>query len=215
MKIKLAQELSDKDVSGRDTSNKNAAQKDLPHNTAIKREQGEATWENPLLAPGALAKFNADSSPAEFKISANKSITDLGVKKILAGLVVLSSLVAAFSFAQGNVLAPLFTLIDLSVVCLAMFAVASANTANDVVRLDTAANQLIVRSNRHNYSVESVFNLGWVSMQIEGVGAASHIFLGASGKRVEIGSFLNTEQRASLKTQLNAFLELAKTRAFN
>ncbi len=184
-------------------------------NSAVKREQDAAIWENPLIAPGTLAKFNSDRSAIRLKVSANKSITDLGVKKILVGLIVLSSLVAAFSFAQGNVLAPLFTLVDLSVVCLAMFAVARANTACDEVCLDAAANQLVVRCTRQGRSKESVFNLGWVHMQLEAAGAGSHVFLGASGKRVEIGSFLNTEQRAGLKNQLQDFLELAKTRAFN
>ena len=178
----------------------------------VKLGLGEAVWINPLIAPGALAHFNGVATDDEFTISANRSISDAGLKKIFATLVFVCCVVAGFSYAQGNVLVPVFVALDLAIVCSAIFAVARACTASDSLRLDSH-NRLLVRSIRKRVVSQRSFNVSWVRLQMDGPIDAPRIYLTASGSSVEIGSFLNHEQRVSLANQLKSFLELAKARA--
>ena len=180
----------------------------------VKLELGEAVWVNPLIAPGALANFNGVATDDEFTISANQSISTAGLKKIFSTLAFACCVVAGFSYAQGNVLVPVFAAIDLAIVCSAIFAVARACTASDSLRLDRH-NRLLVRSIRKRVVSQRSFNVSWVRLQMDGPREAPRIYLTASGSSVEVGSFLNHEQRVSLANQLKSFLELAKARALN
>lgn len=182
---------------------------------AVKLELGEAVWVNPLITPGALAHFNCHVSQDEFTISANRSISNAGLKKIFLTFIFVCLVVAGFSYAQGNVLVPMFVALDLAIVCSAIFAVARACTASDSLHIDTRSGKLLVRTIRKGSEAQHVFSLGWVRIHTEGALEARRIYFTASGSCVEIGSFLNHEQRVSLANQLKSFLELAKARALN
>ncbi len=181
----------------------------------MKLELGDAIWVNPLIAPGALAHFNGFATDAEITISANRSISNSGLKKFFFSLIFVCLVVAGFSYMQGNVLVPMFVALDLVIVCAAIVAVAQASTASDSLIIDADNKQLMVRTIRKRLTSEQAFNVTWVRLQIEGPAAAPRIYLTASGSSVEIGSFLNHEQRVSLANQLKGFLELAKARALN
>jgi len=182
---------------------------------AVKLELGEAVWENPLITPGTLAHFNGFTTDTEFTVSANRSISNLALKKIFFALACACLVVAGFSFTQGNVLVPVFVLIDLAIVCVAILAVAQASTACDRLVVDPGRKLLSVRTTRKHSTSQQSFNVAWVRLQIEGPISAPRIYLTASGNSVELGSFLNHEQRVSLANQLMSFLELAKARALN
>ena len=182
---------------------------------AVKTALGEAVWVNPLIAPGALAQFNGFASDDEFTISANRSISNAGLKKIFFTFVFVCLVVAGFSYTQGNVLVPMFVVLDLAIVCGAIFAVARACSASDSIFVQASTGKLLVRSIRKSAESQQAFSIAWVRLQIEGNLDAPRIYLAASGSSVEIGSFLNHEQRVSLANQLKGFLELAKARALN
>ena len=185
------------------------------HGDAVKLELGDAVWVNPLIAPGSLAHFNGCATDAAFTISANRSISSLGLKRFFVALIAVCLTVACFSYMQGNILVPLFVALDLAIVCAATFAVAQAGMASDSLTVD-AENQLLrVRSIKKRAALQQSFNISWVRLQIQGSTHAPRIYLTASGNSVEIGSFLNNEQRVSLASQLKVFLELAKARALN
>ena len=185
------------------------------YGTAVKLELGDAVWENPLIARGALALFNGVATDHEFTISANQSISNAGVIKLLTALVCTCLLVAGFSYAQGNVWVLFFVILDLTIVCAAVLALAGARTASDSLLVDDRAGLLLVRSTNKRTTSQQTFNISWVRLQVEGSLDARRIYLTASGRSVEIGSFLNHEQRVSLLDQLKSFLELAKARVLN
>ena len=185
------------------------------HGVVVKLERDDAVWENPLIAPGALALFNGFATESELTISANQSISNSGVKKILIALVSVCLLVAGFSYAQGNVWVLFFVILDLAIVCAAVLALAGARTASDSLFVDDCAGLLLVRSTNKRTTSQQTFNISWVRLQVEGPLEARRIYLTASGRSVEIGSFLNHEQRVSLLDQLKSFLELAKARVLN
>ena len=161
------------------------------------------------------ANFNGYSTDTEFAVSANRSISESALKKIFLTLIIVCVMVAAFSYTQGNVLVPVFVVIDLTIVCGAILAVARASNARDTLVVDLESKQLLVLTTRKRSISQRAFSLGWVRLQIEDTISAPRIFLTASGNSVEIGSFLNHEQRVSLANQLTSFLELAKARALN
>lgn len=185
------------------------------YGTAVKLELGDAVWENPLIAHDALAIFNGCASEHEFTVSANRSISNSGLKRFLAALTCVCIAVAGISYLQGNVLVPMFVVIDLAIICTAVLAVARASTATDTLYVDDQAGTLTVRSIGKRFTTQRSFNIRWVRLQIDGPLDAQRIYLTASGHSVEIGSFLNHEQRVSLANQLKSFLELAKARALN
>ena len=185
------------------------------YETAVKLELGDAVWENPLIARGALAVFNGCASEHEFSVSANRSISRSGLKRFFIALACVCLAVSGVSYLQGNVLVPMFVTIDLAIICAAVLAVARASTATDTLSVDDAAGLLWVHSTGKRSSARQSFNIRWVRLQIGGPIDARRIYLTASGHSVEIGSFLNHEQRVSLANQLKSFLELAKARALN
>ena len=187
----------------------------VKYGTPEKLEMGDAVWANPLIARGALAVFNGCATEYEFTISANRSISNSGLRKLFIAIVCVCLAVAGVSYFQGNVLVPMFVLIDLAIICMAVFAVARASTATDILYVDDQAGLLWVRSIGKRSRTQQSFNIRWVRLQIEGPLDARRIYLTASGHSVEIGSFLNHEQRVSLANQLKSFLELAKARALN
>ena len=182
---------------------------------AVKLELGDAVWENPLIKPGTLANFNGYSTDTEFAVSTNRSISDSALRKIFLTLIIVCVMVAAFSFTQGNVLVPVFVIIDLAIVGGAILAVAQASNARDALIVDFDSKQLLVRTTRKRSTTQRAFSIAWVRLKIEDPISAPRIYLTASGNSVEIGSFLNHEQRVSLANQLTSFLELAKARALN
>ena len=182
---------------------------------AVKLQLGDAVWVNPLIAPGALANFNGFVTDAEFSVSANRSISNLGLKKFFFALAFVCFVVAGFSYMQGNVLVPMFVILDLAIVCTAILAVARASMASDTIIVNADSKRLLVRSCRRQLTSQRTFNIGWVRLETEGSIHSPRIYLTSSGSSVEIGSFLNPEQRVSLASQLKVFLELAKARALN
>ena len=182
---------------------------------AVKLQLGDAVWVNPLIAPGALANFNGFATDAEFTISANRSISNSGLKKLFFALAFACVVVAGFSYMQGNVWVPMFVLLDLAIVCAAIFAVARASRASDTIIVNSDDKRLLVRTCRRQLTSQRTFNLLWARLETTGPTHAPRIYLTASGSWVEIGSFLNHEQRVSLANQLKGFLELAKARALN
>lgn len=182
---------------------------------AVKLQLGDAVWVNPLIAPGTLANFNGFVTDSEFTVSANRSISNLGLKKFFFALAFVCFVVAGFSYMQGNVLVPMFVILDLAIVCAAILAVARASRASDTIIVHADSKRLLVRTCRKQLTSQLAFNIGWVRLETEGSIHAPRIYLTASGNSVEIGSFLNHEQRVSLASQLKVFLELAKARALN
>jgi uncharacterized membrane protein len=173
-------------------------------------------WEyvNPLLEKDALANFNHLRSEQELRVWANQSISNRALRNLLLSFALLCMLVASFSFCQGNVMAPIFMLLDFAIVALALKLIAAQSNVGDALRLE-ARDLLVLHSVRGARELEYRFPLAWVRINVEQHADQTRIWLSASGQSVEFGSFLNTQQRASLSKQVESFLDLAKSRALS
>jgi uncharacterized membrane protein len=122
--------------------------------------------------------------------------------------------VCAFSWFQGNVWAPVFLLLDLGIVALALRHVYRRSQQWDELEID--GSELKVRCCRAGNASKQAFLLGWVKLECtQAVRGGCKLCLQSHGKSVEIGSFLNSLQRERLRLRLMEFLDLAKSRALS
>lgn len=128
---------------------------------------------------------------------------------VYAGLSVSVLMVSAFSYMQGNVLAPWFALLDLMLVA-ACFAVVWRKGAHcDRIRLD--AERVAIARRRGREVREAVYQTGWVRVWSEADGHSERcVYLGSHGRRTEVGSFLGAAERARLERMIKDRLRQAR-----
>ena len=171
------------------------------------------SWEhvNPRLPVGALAQYRAQASVDELVIYANSSMDFMLLRRLFRAFALFCVLICALSVLQGNIWAPIFLALNGVLVAFAMRAVMRRCQAADCVLV--RGRELLARQNRQGRQHEVVFPLAWVRLMVEHPRAECRILLIAHGESMEIGSFLNREQRERLVEQLKTFLDLAKARA--
>lgn len=171
------------------------------------------SWEhvNSRLAVGALAQYRAQASADQLVIYANNSMDFMLLRRLFRAFALFCALICALSVLQGNIWAPIFLLLNGVMVAFAMRAVMRRCQAADSVTV--RGRDLIARQNRLGRQHEVVFPLAWVRLMVEHPRAESRVHLRVHSESMEIGSFLNREQRERMAEQLKTFLDLAKARA--
>ncbi len=130
-------------------------------------------------------------------------------RQMLGFLILVSSIsvsVAVISWLYGNAFAPLFAMLELSVLGACFVLIARSGQSVEVVEL--AGGQVLVS---RLPGVGRVFAeaLGWVSIQRC---AGGRIRLSARGRVVEVGAFLGEDERAILGSELQEALAAARRR---
>lgn len=169
------------------------------------------THVNPRVSADALAQYRMHATEQELVVFANSSMDAQVAWRVFRAFAFFCICICAFSVAQGNIGAPLFLLLNGALVMLALRSVQRRCQAHDQVLVQGA--DLIGRQIRFTQQAEVVFPLAWVQLMVEHPGAECRTYLRARGEWMEIGSFLNREQRERLAEQLKTFLDLAKARA--
>ena len=174
---------------------------------------GCPAWEhsNPLVAAGALAQYRVQLSHDEIVVYANNSMDHKVLRRLFTMFALFCALICALSVAQGNLWAPLFLLGNSALVVFALRSVMRRCQAADSISVH--GQTLIGRQNRQAHQRQMVFPLAWVQLMVEHPRAECRVHLRAHGESMEMGSFLNREQRERLAEQLRTFLDLAKARA--
>jgi uncharacterized membrane protein len=117
--------------------------------------------------------------------------------------------VAAFSYAYGNVFAPLFALVDIALVVVCFRLVWRSGEDCDRIRID-ASHVRIERQRDAGHSAAE-YPTTWVRVWREPKGAGQALYLGAYGRRTEVGSFLGAEQRDRLEQIIKTRLSEARS----
>lgn len=169
------------------------------------------THVNSRLPEQALAQFRVYHSADELIIYANSSIDERMLRRIFVVFALFCTCICALSVWQGNVAAPPFLVLSIAIVAGALRAVRHRCGASD--RLSVRRDSLFASQIRAAGQREVVFSLAWVRLMVEHPRAECRIHLRAHGESMEIGGFLNSEQRKRLAEQLKTFLDLAKARA--
>lgn len=131
-----------------------------------------------------------------------------GFVLVLAGVLVV---VCGFSFWQGNVLAPLFGVADVVLVAWVLRLVWRRADAVDRVSFD--GSEVVVERCRGARMQRMGFHPYWVRLTqvaAERSGDAPRLWIGSHGQQVELGSFLNSAQRAEFAREVRTLLGRAR-----
>ncbi len=147
----------------------------------------------------------------EVELKPNRSLTFGQLMGFYALIATASIAVAAFSAAQGNVFAPLFALLELSLLYALLSLVWRAQEKAEHIAL--AGDSLTIAWWPSGRQV--AFNPYWV--RIERLPGRTprdppRLVLGSHGKRVEVGTFLAADERDALADKLREALQCWRAR---
>lgn len=162
------------------------------------------THVNSRLEPSALAEFSGFVRETELCAHANRSLSPFGVKLVIAGYALVSLFVVGFTYLQGNVIAPVFLLINALILAFAGRAVWKGTDSGDYFRVDE--NALHVCRKRQGRVDQRQLPLERVRLDRDD----ADCWLEHGTERLRIGEFLNLDQRKRMFEQLDELLRLAK-----
>lgn len=149
-----------------------------------------------------------ESAETRLVLRPNRSLTARQLGAWYGVLALASASVAGFSFAQGNVFAPLFAVIELSLLALCLVLVWRVGNRCEVIAVGPA--EVAVR--RLPELDEARFGPPhWVRLDVAGQSGPPKLWLASGSRRVEVGSDLGEEERRRLAGQLRALLDDARS----
>lgn len=140
----------------------------------------------------------------------NRSADPATLVAVFAGLSVAVLLVSLIGYMQGNVLAPLFALLDVLLVGVSLVLVWRRGADHDRIRL--AADEVAIEHQRGQTVRRAVYQTGWVRVWAEHDERRGRhcVYLGSHGRRTEVGSFLIDAERARLESLIKMRLGQAR-----
>jgi len=158
-------------------------------------------------APG-----EAPGDPVSLVLLPHRSLTLTGLVAFLVGQGVVAGAYAALAAWRGNVFAPAFAVVELGLVAYCLVRVWRASAAGQVITL--TATQLEIAPTSGTEVAQ--FHPYWVRVRLEpGLwrGWPSRLLIGSHGRFVEIGAFLNEDERRLLAQRLMELLQIRQQRA--
>ncbi len=140
----------------------------------------------------------------------NQSATAAALLAVFAALSVSVLTVSLFSFVWGNVLAPVFALLDVLLVGFCLQLVWRRGADFDRIRL--GADEVAIECKRGPSARSVVYQTGWARVWSEADARRSRacVYVGSHGRRTEVGSFLVDAERARLESLIKIRLGQAR-----
>lgn len=140
----------------------------------------------------------------------NQSADPATLVLVFAALSVAVLAVSLLSFVQGNVLAPVFALLDVLLVGYCLRLVWRRGADFDRIRL--GADEVAIECRRGSTASSAVYQTGWARVWSERAGGrdAACVYVGSHGRRTEVGSFLVAAERARLEALIKIRLGQAR-----
>jgi uncharacterized membrane protein len=140
----------------------------------------------------------------------NRSATPRLLAGLVAALALVSMVVAALSVLQGNIWAPLFAVLNL-------FAFGGSlalvwRRGDDEDRVCIVDDRVEVTRKRRQQAERSEFNLHWVRVWVVAADRPrqhKRLLIGSHGRAIELGAFLNEEERSKFLQGLKSALSKA------
>lgn len=147
-----------------------------------------------------------DVPRVEMLLSPNRSLTWPGLVRFFALMAAVSLLVSGYSAWQGNVFAPFFALLELAVLALCLLLVRRSGDRRELISVAPEAVEVRWLPERRGVR----FHPYWAKMAVErGRHGGERVWIGSHGARVELGSFLNEDERAGLARRMRELLDQA------
>lgn len=147
--------------------------------------------------------------PTPIELRPNPVADRITMQRFMGLFVVVSALVCAFSFLQGNVLAPAFGLLNLFLLHRVLGLVRQQSNASDRIWFDGKLIQ--VQQQRGGVVAERGFDPFWVRLSQSEKRGDLRVFLASHGRRVEVGRFLAASRKQGLAADLNRLIEHARS----
>ncbi|HXD84473.1 MAG TPA: DUF2244 domain-containing protein [Rudaea sp.] len=135
----------------------------------------------------------------------HRSLSRVGLVAFLVAQGFAAGLMAGLAAWRGNVLAPVFAVLELGVVTWCLRRVWFASGLGQLITLTES--QLAISSARSRETVQ--FHPYWVRVQLRPGrerGWPNRLVLGSHGRELEVGAFLNDEERRELAQRLAELL---------
>ncbi|MCB1635587.1 MAG: DUF2244 domain-containing protein [Xanthomonadales bacterium] len=151
------------------------------------------------------------SDPAPVVVARpNRSATPRLLALVFVALALVSAVVVVFSVRQGNIWAPPFALVNLLAFggCLAL----AWRRGDDEDRVSILDDRVEVTRSRRQQTERCEFNVHWVRVWLtSGTRPREHkrLLIGSHGRAIELGAFLNDEERSAFLAGLRDALAQA------
>ena len=153
----------------------------------------------------------ADARQVTLLLAPNRALSRGELRKVIGALAAAALLVALLAAWQGNVFAPMFALLEVPCVVMALALVWRAGSRVERITLDERS----VRVESLPPGAAAVaFPSPWVRVHLRDWGGHRHLLLAASGREREIGAFLGDEERLELSKELRSALARMAGREF-
>lgn len=156
------------------------------------------------------------SDPTQMVVARpNRSATPRLLAGLFGALALVCGVVVIFSVLQGNVWAPLFALLNLLAFGGSLALVWRRGEDEDRVRI--VQDRVEVTRLRRQQAERSEFNLHWVRVWVAPADRPrehKRLLIGSHGRAIEVGSFLNEEERTAFLLGLKAALGVASQPAW-
>jgi uncharacterized membrane protein len=149
--------------------------------------------------------------PHALELRPNRSISAAGLKGFFVVMAATSLTVAGFSYAQGNVFAPVFAVLELSLLAFCLRLVwRGLNRAERIVFGEGS-----VDVERDRDGLVARFDPYWVRVESEPGASPTdrrRLLLTSHGRSIEVGAFLNEEERSRLEQRLKELIAARRVR---
>lgn len=134
----------------------------------------------------------------------HRSLSRSGLIGFLVAQSLAAGIFALLAASQGNVLAPVFALLELGVVAYCLLRVWRVSSEGQIITLTPSCLQITATR-----AGSAQFHPYWVQLRLETGrwrGWPSRLLLGSHGRMVEVGKFLNEAERRILAQRLTQLL---------
>jgi len=157
------------------------------------------------------ASGKASGDPVSLVLLPHRSLTRAGLVTFLVGQSLVGGGYALLAAWRGNVFAPVFAALELGLVAWCLARVWKASGAGQIITLTPTQLEIVPMAG----APAAYFHPYWVKVRSEPGswrGWSSRLLVGSHGREVEIGAFLNEDERQALAQRLMELLRTANAR---
>ena len=147
----------------------------------------------------------AETGEVTLLLAPNRALSREQMRRLTWELSIAAMLVAALAAWGGNVFAPLFALIEVPVLVVALWLVWRSGERRERITLDT--DHVRIEQFPPRGRAASTFPVAWTRVQVlERGDGHRHVVLAAQGREQEVGACLGDDERMQLSRWLKASL---------
>jgi uncharacterized membrane protein len=159
----------------------------------------------PLMSMITRLPVAAETGQVTLLLAPNRALNRQQMRQLTWELCIAALLVAGLAAWGGDVFAPLFALVEVPVLAMALWLVWRSGDRRERITLDT--DQVRIERLPPRGRAASTFPVAWTRVQVRERGDGHrHVVLAAQGREQEVGECLGDDERMQLSRWLKALL---------